>query len=488
MANRLKLVILTSVPAHRVQRMMTRIQREAPEVQVVGVLFAPYLPKTLRKRVETWRKKMKRLAYWRYVLQRITNSIGRVLRAPLSGLLRFMHAAPRWPNGRPGDGLAGLKAACAATDVRLFVSRDIHSEPALDFVRSLDSDLGLVFGTPILKPALFSIPKQGSINIHKRKVPDYRGGGPVGLWELLDNKNEIGVTVHLVEAKVDVGAVVCSAIIPIDPFDNLESLALKAVIVGSDLIVEAIRQFAKGTVVEAPQVGPSKLFRKPKDEDLLQMKKKLAGERPGYQNPFHQPVWKLFLKSFCYAVPITLRNWSRRWRGQASVIILRHHLVSDRPHPLGISTVYFLRQINFLLRNYRVVSLGKALELAREGGNKVPTVAITFDEGYAENFVNLRAVSEEAGIPIAYFISTEQISTGREFPNDKLLNERGFLPNTWEQIEVLKGCGYEIGSLSGNQDDRFGAKFDIDVKQIPDRVDFPTTLWELELRLQGLLT
>ena len=55
----------------------------------------------------------------------------------------------------------------------------------------------------------------------------------------------------------------------------------------------------------------------------------------------------------------------------------------------------FLRQVNYLLRHYRVVSLSEGVELVRTGAVKVPTVAITFDDGYADNFVNLRAVSEE---------------------------------------------------------------------------------------------
>jgi folate-dependent phosphoribosylglycinamide formyltransferase PurN/peptidoglycan/xylan/chitin deacetylase (PgdA/CDA1 family) len=544
--NLLKVVILTSVPPQRVARIMTRIRREAPEAQVVGILYAPFLPKTLKKRIATWRKKGKRLVYWRYVLHRITAATGRNLSGLMDGVIRFIHAAPRWPNGEPGDALAALKAACAANQVELFISPDIHAETALDFVRSLNADLGLVFGTKILKPALFEIPKLGSINIHKRKVPDYRGGGAVGLWELLDGQKEIGVTVHRVEAKVDVGAVFRSALIPIEPFDDLESLALKADVLGSDLIVATIRDFANGTLTETPQVGPSQYFRKPNDEDLLQMKKKLAAQRQSYNSPSPRPAWQLLLKSLVYAAPLTLRNWRRRSKGNFPVMILRHHLVSDRPHRSGVSTVYFLRQVNYLLRHYRVVSLSEAVELARKGGVKVPTVAITFDDGYADNFVNLRAVTEETGLSVGYFISTEHISSGREFAHDRLANEPGFPPNTWEQIEFLSRCGYEIGShtrshadcsltdeqflrheIAGSAEDirqklrpteHFsfpfglpqnisaparaiacatyknvfsaygGGNLQADQRRILKRANFPHTVWELELQLQSLLT
>jgi peptidoglycan/xylan/chitin deacetylase (PgdA/CDA1 family) len=544
--NPLQVVIFTSVPPRQVARIMARIRRDAPEARVVGVLYERRPPKTLSQRMGIWRKKMTRLVYWRYILHRVFAAVDRKLTGRLDAVIRFIHAAPKRPNGNPGYSLDDLDATCKAHGAELFITPDMHSGEALDFVRRLNADLGLVFGTRILKPVLFEIPKQGSINIHKRKVPDYRGGGAVGLWELLDGQKEIGVTVHRVEAKVDVGGVIRSALIPIDPFDDLESLALKADVVGADLIVAAIRDFANGTVTETAQTGPSKLFRSPAAEDLLQMKKKLAARRQRYDDSFRWPAWKLLLKSLLYAVPLALRNWRRRRQRDFPVMILYHHLVSDRPHRLGVSTAYFLRQVNYLLRHYRVVSLSEAVELVRKGEVNAPTVAITFDDGYADNFVNLRAVTEETGLPIGYFISTEHMSNGREFAHDQLFNEHGFLPNTWEEIEFLKRCGYEIGSHTrnhadcGSTDEEFlrheivgsgedirrklgptahfsfpfglpsnisapaaeiacasyknvfsayrGGNYHAEARRILKRGSFPHTAWELELQLQSVLT
>ena len=541
----LKVVIFTSVPPRSVARIMERIRREAPEAQVVGVLYERRPPKTRQQRLQFRRKKITRPAYWRYSMHRILAKASARLTSLLDAVIRFVHAAPKWPNRRAPYDLDELQADCNASGTELFITPDIHSPESLDFVRRLNPDLGLVFGTGILKPVLFELPKQGSINIHKRKVPDYRGGGAVGLWELLDDQKEIGVTIHRVEAKVDVGAVVQSAVIPIEPFDDLESLSLKAEVVGGDLIVAAIRDFANGTVTETPQSGPGKLFRRPTDEDLLQMKKKLAARRRVKTSHFRWPLWKLFLKSVLNAPKLAIRNRKHRQNADFPVMILYHHLVSDRSHRLGVSTVYFLRQVKYLLRHYRVVSLSEAIELVRKGGVNVPTVAITFDDGYADNFVNLRAVTEETGVPIAYFISTEHISNGREFAHDHVASEYGFTPNTWPQIEVLQGCGYEIGSHTRNRADcgstdvQFlrdeiigsgediqrrlgttphfsfpfglpenisapaaeiacasyknvfsayrGGNFHQDARRILRRSGFPKTLWELELQLQSVL-
>ena len=177
-----RVIIFSSMPPRQVARIMGRIHRDAPEARVCGVLYERRPPKTLKQRIDNWRKKMKRLAYWRYVAHRVTAAVERHVFELLDAVIRFIHAAPQWPNGMPGYGLDDLDAACKTIGAELFVTRDVHSGEALDFARRTSADLGLVFGTRILKPSLYTIPKQGSINIHKRKVPDYRGGGAVGLW------------------------------------------------------------------------------------------------------------------------------------------------------------------------------------------------------------------------------------------------------------------------------------------------------------------
>jgi peptidoglycan/xylan/chitin deacetylase (PgdA/CDA1 family) len=541
----LQVVIFSSAPPNRIARIMARISGNAPEAHVCGVVFERWPGKPLKQRIANWRKKMTRFVYWQYVAHRILSILNRQVFRALDMAIRFIHAAPRNPNRRRNYGLEDLRGTCKELGAEILVTDDIHSEESLEFVRRLEPDLGLVYGTRILKPVLYNIPRCGSINIHKRKVPKYRGGGAIGLWELLDDEPEIGVTVHRVEAKVDIGGVIHSAVVPIDPFDNLESLALKANVVGSDLIIAAIRDISAGTAVEIPQSGPTHVFRRPAPEDLLQMEKLLACRRRNYGHPYRRTVWKLLLKSVLFALPAAVRNWKHRLKKDFPVVILYHHLVSDRPQRMAIPTAYFWRQVNYLLRHYRVIRLSEAVELLRKGKVNVPTVAITFDDGYADNFINLRAVTEDTGIPVAYFISSEHIERGHEFRHDERVNEHGFAPNTWEQIEALKRQGYEIGSHSrthadcGSEDAEFlhdeivrskedieqrlgpissfsfpfgkpenisevaaetacstyenvfsaygGRNFPSEHARIFKRMGCPLTLWELELQLQAVL-
>src|SRR5690349_14978848 len=202
-------------PAH-IHRLVTRIMNEVPEAQVCGILCERRPGKTLSKRTRDFLRNVKRLGFVEYAASKLVRNFGVKIARAGTPLLHFLHGGSPKPVPVP-DPIQDLKArGCVFR-----ITSDYHSEDSLEFVRSLKPDLGIVYGTRILKPSLFSIPRLGSINIHKRKVPDYRGGGPVGLWEMLDGQSEIGVTVHQVTEKLDAGAVVNSANIPIDPFDSL---------------------------------------------------------------------------------------------------------------------------------------------------------------------------------------------------------------------------------------------------------------------------
>jgi peptidoglycan/xylan/chitin deacetylase (PgdA/CDA1 family)/folate-dependent phosphoribosylglycinamide formyltransferase PurN len=427
-------------PAH-IHRLVTRIMNEVPEAQVCGVLCERRPGKTLSKRTRDFLRNVRRREFVEYAASKVVRNFTDRISKAATPLLHFMHGESFKP-APVRDPIQDLKArGCIFR-----ITTDYHAEDSLEFVRSLKPDLGIVYGTRILKPSLFSIPRLGSINIHKRKVPDYRGGGPVGLWEMLDEQTEIGVTVHQVTEKLDAGAVVNSATISIDPFDNLTSLALKAHVVGNDLLVRSVADFARGTLNLTVQQGVGRMFKNPSAEQLHKYQKELAKRRTAYRPAGARSLGKMLLKSVAAAPSITIRNWKRRSQGAFPVTILFHHLVSDRPHRMGISTEQFLRHVQFLQRHYQIVSLSEAIIMLRMNQVAQPSVVLTFDDGYRDNFINLRAVVEETGVPVTLFVSTDYVSRQVEFEHDIESGCRGFLPLTWSQLIQLQTYGVEIGS------------------------------------------
>lgn len=58
----------------------------------------------------------------------------------------------------------------------------------------------------LISEATFSVPLQGTVNVHHGAVPEYRGGPPV-FWELADGRDTVGFTVHRIDRGIDTGPV-----------------------------------------------------------------------------------------------------------------------------------------------------------------------------------------------------------------------------------------------------------------------------------------
>jgi methionyl-tRNA formyltransferase len=84
--------------------------------------------------------------------------------------------------------------------------------PILSFQEIRESDLKtldflLTCRFPILPKKLFSAPKFGSVNFHNSLLPQYRGTHPVS-WVLINDEKETGVTLHLIDEKIDNGPII----------------------------------------------------------------------------------------------------------------------------------------------------------------------------------------------------------------------------------------------------------------------------------------
>jgi peptidoglycan/xylan/chitin deacetylase (PgdA/CDA1 family) len=436
-----KVVIFSAATPAHVRQLASRIHREVPEARVCGVVYERRPGKRLPARLTAFLRNLRRWEFVAYSSRRLLQSLGARGAGVGEALLRWVHASPKLRKSNDDIG-----SMCEAAGIPCHLTTDFHCAESLQFVRTFEPDLGIVYGTRMLKPSIFGIPRLGSINIHKRKVPDYRGGGPVGLWELLDGEREIGITVHDVTSRLDAGSVVNRAVIPVERFDDLTSLALKAHVVGNDLLVRSVSELARGESRPEAQHGVGRLFKAPSPAQLLRHRKTLAGRRQAYRPISTRPLSKLLLKTALALPFVAVRNRIRRQRKRFPVTILFHHLVSDRPHPLAIPTAQFLRHVEFLKRFYQIVSLSEAITLLKSGEIDRPTVVLTFDDGYQENFINLRAVVEVTGIPVTLFVSTDLIARQQEFGHDLAAGRVGFRALTWEQLAIMAASGCDLGS------------------------------------------
>jgi peptidoglycan/xylan/chitin deacetylase (PgdA/CDA1 family) len=306
-----------------------------------------------------------------------------------------------------------------------------------EFARRQRADLIVVLGQPLLSRELLAVPQLGVVRINVR-------GGPDPDVSLLRD----GVELRVEHFSPGCGSAcdLASAGLPAQPHDGLLGITLKNDLIADDLLFQAAKALEQGCTTRASkEIGDwiRRILSPCLDQFSSPPAQSLAlGTK---LHPRHRSTAKLFAHSLLGLPWVVCRNWYRRLRGRYPVLILAHHLVSDRPHSMGISTEDFWRRVRFLQRHYRIVSLSEARDLLRSGRVGTPALVLTFDDGYGDNFITLRAVTEETGASVTTFVATQPVEAQLEFDHDLAAGTKGFFPLTWNQIQELSRNGVEFG-------------------------------------------
>jgi hypothetical protein len=183
----------------------------------------------------------------------------------------------------PGRSLEVRRNARRAID-RILVVPDIHAPDVLERVRDMDADLGLIYGSPILRPELFNIPRLGSLGIHHGTLPHYRGRKTT-FWEVFNGEPVAGIAIQQVQEGLDAGDIVMQGEVPIGR-RWWWSVDHDAQELGVRLYLEAILAVQSGSAIRRPQhrTGNLKSYREPGMRDMLRLAiRHVAGSfhRPG---------------------------------------------------------------------------------------------------------------------------------------------------------------------------------------------------------------
>jgi len=197
------------------------------------------------------------------------------------------------------------------------------------------------------------------------------------------------------------------------------------------------------------------------------------------------------------------RSWARRTVARALALagaepglrILTYHRVND-DHPADRLTVpvqAFRAQMEALVAERRpVVSLRSMLPGLRgtapiaEGA-----VALTFDDGYEDNFRHALPVLERLGLPATFFIATGLVGTAGTLDRYRgCCGKDGMLG--WEQVRELRSRGHEIGGhgrmhleLARLPGDEARAELEGSAADGFDRVDFDLEFPLRSVEVQG---
>lgn len=105
-------------------------------------------------------------------------------------------------------------------------------------------------------------------------------------------------------------------------------------------------------------------------------------------------------------------------------VVLTYHRVNDDAHPYfaGVGLELFRRQMISLRRHFEVLPLLELVERARAKEVPPNAAAITFDDGYRDNFTQAFPILRELGLPATIFLVSEAIDGGRPIWHDRVFD------------------------------------------------------------------
>lgn len=136
-----------------------------------------------------------------------------------------------------------------------------------------------------------------------------------------------------------------------------------------------------------------------------------------------------------------------RWAPASGPIIVAFHRVNDRTAEDGLTcrVPLFEAYCRFFARYFSVRRLSELIDamVARRASGR--DLAITFDDGYADNYEHAAPILERYGLPATFYVVTGFLGTDTVPSWD-----RGIEPPlpwmTWDQVRDLLRRGFDVGA------------------------------------------
>lgn len=164
--------------------------------------------------------------------------------------------------------------------------------------------------------------------------------------------------------------------------------------------------------------------------------------------PLKDILFSLYLRSGYLPV----RDAMRATMGRAHAVVLCYHRVGERD-VLTTTPEKFRRDMEYLKSRYQCLPLSELCERLRSGEPlSQPIAAVTFDDGYRDNFTQAVPILQAIGVPATFFVATGFMSTNRVFDHDKE-DTKDYPKMTWDDLRTMQADGFEIGSHTVNHAD-----------------------------------
>lgn len=139
-----------------------------------------------------------------------------------------------------------------AMDLPVHRVPSLRSPMAVERMQQLSPDLAIYTGgREIIPKAILDVPRIGVLGGHWGRLPEYRGMN-VTEWALF-HEDQPWASVQIMDAGVDVGAVVLQRPVPLRSGDDIASIRYRSSRLADELLVEAALQAQQATLDAEPQ-------------------------------------------------------------------------------------------------------------------------------------------------------------------------------------------------------------------------------------------
>ena len=142
---------------------------------------------------------------------------------------------------------SAVKDYALSNNLTLLQPTNLKDETFLAELKSLNANLQIVVAFRMLPKVVWEMPSLGTFNLHASLLPNYRGAAPIN-WAIINGETKTGVTTFFIDDKIDTGAMILSAEIPIDENENAGQLHDRLMEMGSKTVIETLQLIEKRNV------------------------------------------------------------------------------------------------------------------------------------------------------------------------------------------------------------------------------------------------
>jgi len=121
------------------------------------------------------------------------------------------------------------------------------------------------------------------------------------------------------------------------------------------------------------------------------------------------------------------------WRRPGVAALIYHRVGGRTASPVDFPTADFLRQLDWLAENARVITLDDALT-PEPPGDRRPRVVLTFDDGTADWPDVVMPALAARGMAATFYVATRYVEEARPFPDDGA-------PVSWQGLAEMASTG-----------------------------------------------